>query len=122
MLEAERERREYRRVSTRIKVDILKYDEDFKDVLYEEGTSKNVSLGGLLVLHDKSLEVPSYVIASFRLPGSDERLDFLGKAVRIEDLGDGTYEVGVMFMRMILGEFKKLNRYITDVLKNADDA
>ena len=43
------ERRKYRRVSTRVQVVIQKYNPDLRDFSSEETTSKNVSLGGLLL-------------------------------------------------------------------------
>ena len=60
------------------------------------------------------MEVPSYIIASFDVPGAEEKLDFVGKVVRVEEMVDGSYEVGVMFMRMILGDFDQLGKYISD--------
>jgi c-di-GMP-binding flagellar brake protein YcgR len=108
------DRREYRRVDTQVSVTIQKYDTDERDFTDEKGKSKNLSAGGLLLHHDRPLEVPSYIIASFTLPEDEEKHDFLAKVVRIEELPDGTYEAGVMFMRMILGEFERIDKYISD--------
>ena len=106
------ERRKYRRVKTRVQVDIHKHTPEDNDILTKRGTTRNVSAGGLLVHYDKVLEIPSYIIASFSLPGSQERLDFVAKVMRIEELMDGSYEIGISFMRMILGEFEKLGEYV----------
>lgn len=107
------ERRQYRRVDTRVSVTIQKYDVNERDFNDEKGKSKNLSAGGLLLHHDRPLEVPSYIIVSFALPEEQDRRDFLAKVVRIEELPDGTYEAGIMFMRMILGEFEDVERYIS---------
>ena len=107
------ERRRYRRVGTQVHVSIRKYEPDQQGFSTDEGTSKNLSVGGLLLHHDKPVEVPSYIMISFLLPGSEEKLDFVGKVTRIEELMDGTYEIGVMFMHMILGDFGKLMKYIS---------
>jgi c-di-GMP-binding flagellar brake protein YcgR len=107
------ERRQYRRIDTRVSVTVQKYDADERDFNDEEGKSKNLSAGGLLLHHDRPLEVPSYIIVSFSLPEEEDRRDFLAKVVRIEELPDGTYEAGIMFMRMILGEFEGVERYIS---------
>jgi hypothetical protein len=107
------ERRQYRRVDTSVVVTLQKYDSEEGYFTDEEGKSKNLSSGGLLLHHDRPLEVPSYIIASFTLPDEDEKLDFLAKVIRIEELPDGSYEAGVMFMRMILGEFTDIDKYIS---------
>ncbi len=113
MAEEKKERRQYRRIDARVSVTVQKYDPDGGDFMDEEGNSKNISAGGLLLHHDKPLEVPSYIIASFNLPDEKEKSDFLAKVVRIEELPDGTYEAGVMFMRMILGEFEEIEKFIS---------
>lgn len=112
MTQKENERRKYRRVKTQVKVAIQKYDRNSKDVSDEEGTTKNMSIGGLLVQHDKPLDVPSYVIVSFGVPGVQEKLDFVGKVIRIEELSTGGYEVGIMFMRVIFGDIKEFSRFV----------
>ena len=117
MTEQKGERREYRRIDTRVSVTVQKYDSEEAEFSDEKGKSKNLSAGGLLLHHDKPLEVPSYIIASFTLPDEEEKLDFLAKVVRIEELPDGSYEAGIMFMRMILGEFDGLDKYITEQAK-----
>jgi len=106
------ERRRHRRIDAMVMVEIQKYDANAGDIVCEKSVSRNMSLGGLLMLHREPLEVPSYVIVSFTLPGMTGGLDFLGKVLRIEEIGENLYEVGVMFMRMILGEFSKLRGYI----------
>ena len=109
------ERRKYRRVDAMVKVEVQKYDINMEDIVSEESVTRNMSLGGLLILNDRPLEVPSYIIVSFNLPGTTGRLDFLGKVLRIEELREDLYEVGVTFMRMILGEFTKLKGFIEKV-------
>jgi c-di-GMP-binding flagellar brake protein YcgR len=117
--ETKGERREYRRIDTRVSVTIQKYNPDEGDFSDEKGKSKNLSAGGLLLHHDKPLEVPSYIIASFTLPDEEEKHDFLAKVVRVEELSDGTYEAGIMFMRMILGEFSNLDKYVLKQTKGS---
>lgn len=116
MSEERVERRRFRRIDTRVQVDMQKYDHDNDDFYTGGGVTKNLSAGGLLLHHEKPVEVPSYVIASFSTPGSQDKLDFVGKVVRIEELADGTYEIGIMFMRMILGEFEHLEQYVAKEL------
>jgi c-di-GMP-binding flagellar brake protein YcgR len=113
------ERRQYRRVDARVRVSIQKYDEREKGLSSEHGTSRNVSAGGLLLHHDKPVEVPSYIIAAFSLPDSGEELNFVGKVVRVEELLSGGYEIGVMFMRMILGDFEEVEKYVSDVAEES---
>lgn len=119
MDEKHAERRQYRRIDANVEVEIQNYSPDMKDFTSDGAVSRNLSQGGMLVHYDKPVEVPSYIIASFTLPVSEEKLNFVGKVVRIEELIDGTYEIGVMFMRMIIGDFDHLARYISDEMENS---
>ena len=116
MAEKRIERRKYRRVNTRVQVSVQKYNAEIDDFYTDESISKNLSAGGILLHNDKPVDIPSFIIASFIIPDSEDKLDFVGKAVRIEELPDNTYEIGVMFMRMILGEFDKLEQYVAKEL------
>jgi len=110
-------RRKYSRVDTSVKVRIQKYNKEDKTFITDAGMSKNVSAGGLLLAYDKLLQLGSFVMVSFTLPGStDEELDFVGKIVRVELMPDGIYEYGIMFMRKTPGEYEKLHQYVFDAL------
>lgn len=107
------ERRRYRRVDARVQVSIQKHMTDEDNFSSEDAVMRNLSAGGLLVHHDRPVEIPSYIIVSFSLPDSQERLDFVAKVIRIEELLDGTYELGIMFMRMIMGGFEEIEKFIS---------
>ncbi len=110
------QRRKYSRVKTSVKVRIQKYNAEDKTFSTDAGTSKNVSAGGLLIHHHEPLKLGRYVMVSFSLPGSDEELDFVAKVVRVEELIDKGYDIGVMFMRKAPGEYEKLHMYVFDAL------
>ena len=114
MAEQQDERRQYRRVNAEVHVSVQKHDTEMRDISTEEGKSRNLSAGGILLHHENPLEVPSYIIVSFSLPDSSEKLDFIGKVVRIEEIPQGGYEIGIMFMKMILGEFNAIQKFISE--------
>jgi len=111
------ERRKYKRVKADVKVTIQKYKNADDFFTSEEGVGKNISAGGLLVNCKTPADVPSYVIAMFQLPGSGNKLEVVARVVRVEELTDNTYDLGLMFMRTLFGEFEELEKYIQDKLE-----
>jgi len=110
--QGETQRRKYSRVKAHVVVNVQKFDGFREKISSDKGTIRNLSEGGLLLQVSKPLEIDSHIIVNFSLPGSDEKMDFIAKVVRIEKLPNGQYEAGIMFLRMIMGEFERLKQYV----------
>lgn len=111
------QRRRYSRVRSHVLVSIQKRDANLEKFFIDKGTIRNISAGGLLLHVNELIELDAHIIVSFSLPGADERLDFVAKVLRVEELTDGTYEIGVMFVREMIGDFEKLHQYVFDNLE-----
>ena len=114
MADAGVERRKYSRLDTRVKVELSLYDRAKGKTVPQGAESRNVSAGGLLVMADRPLEISSYVLARFTLPGETEQLDFIARVVRVEEVeAMRQYDIGLEFVDIVLGDMEKIDKYIT---------
>jgi c-di-GMP-binding flagellar brake protein YcgR len=109
------EKRRYSRLDTRVKVEIATYDAGKGKTVPQSAESRNVSAGGLLVTLERPLEVSSYVLARFTLPGETEQLDFIARVVRVEEVEAlRRYDIGLEFIDIVVGEMERIDKYVTD--------
>ena len=89
----------------------------------------NVSAGGLLIRSDRAYVLGDVLRLSFRLPGWEKyKLEFfkaaatsiskpltvIGTVVRVDQVGDGEFEIGVCLSGMDSGHRQAVDRYIQD--------
>ena len=63
------ERRKYKRVKTEVQVDVEKYESSPMLLSTTDSTSKNVSIGGVLIKFKKPLEINSLILNGSLLSG-----------------------------------------------------
>jgi c-di-GMP-binding flagellar brake protein YcgR len=109
------EKRKYNRLDTRVKVEIATYDPGKGKTVPQSAETRNVSAGGLLVTLERPLEVSSYVLARFTLPGETEQLDFIARIVRVEEVEAlRRYDIGIEFIDIVVGEMERIDKYVTE--------
>ena len=109
------EKRRYKRLDTRVKTEIALYDPGKGKTVPENAETRNVSAGGLLVSLERPLEISSYVLARFTLPGETEQLDFIARVVRVEEVEAlRKYDIGLEFVDIIVGEMERIDSYVSD--------
>jgi len=111
------DKRKYKRLDTRVKVEVSLYDPGKGKTVPRSAESRNVSAGGLLVTIERPLEVSSYVLVRFTLPGETEQHDFIARAVRVEEIEAlRRYDIGLEFVDIVVGDMEKIDEYIADEL------
>jgi c-di-GMP-binding flagellar brake protein YcgR len=111
------EKRMYKRLDARVKVEISLYDPGKGKTIPQSAESLNVSAGGLLVTIERPLEVSSYVLVRFTLPGETEQHDFIARAVRVEEVEAlRRYDIGLEFVDIVVGDMEKIDKYVSDEL------
>jgi len=109
------EKRRYGRLDAKVKVELSLYDPAKGKTTPQSAESRNVSAGGLLVLIDRPLEVSSYVLARFTLPGETEQHDFIARVVRVEEMEAlRRYDIGLEFVDIVLGDMEKIDKYVSN--------
>lgn len=107
------ERRRYRRVRARVTVDIERYEQEPMLLAKTDSASKDVSIGGLLVVLENPLPVSYVVLARFSLPGETEELEVVARVVRC-DKGEGGYHVGLEFLDSRPEETGRIEKYVEE--------
>ncbi len=105
------ERRKYRRVRAEVEVGLEHYEQEPMMLTTTGSDSKNVSLGGLLVVIEKPVPVKSLVVAQFSLPGETEKMEVVARVVRCEK-GEGGYHVGLEFLDSKPEETGVIEKYV----------
>jgi c-di-GMP-binding flagellar brake protein YcgR len=112
------EKRKYKRLDTRVKVELSLYDPAKGKTVPKSAESRNVSAGGLLVSSDRPLEVSSFVLARFTLPGETEQHDFIARVVRVEEVEAlRRYDIGLEFVDIVVGDMEKIDQYVEKELE-----
>jgi diguanylate cyclase (GGDEF)-like protein len=99
------EKRRYLRV--KISQPILAKELDFEKSVIHSGTSKNISVGGLLFENPEELALGTLVTLQISVNNA-EPLIIIGKVVRIEQFEDGRFDIGVTT------SFKELDKIATN--------
>lgn len=99
-----------RRVSLRVKVVSKKDEVEFFCI------SHNISVTGMLVETEYSLEVGSIIICSFTIPGSVQ-VACEGEVVRTTRAMDGAHQYGIHFTCLGRNDRKEIDRYITSLVR-----
>ena len=108
------EKRRYLRLDTRVKVELALYDQSKGKTVPQSAESRNVSAGGLLVMVERPLDVSSYVLAKFTLPGETEQQDFIARVVRVEEVEAlRKYDIGLEFVDIVIGDMEKIDKYVS---------
>jgi c-di-GMP-binding flagellar brake protein YcgR len=108
-----RERRKYRRVRAQVTVDIERYEREPMLLATAESASRNLSAGGLLVVLEEPVPVPSLVLARFSLPGEADKLEVVARATRCEK-GEEGYYVGLEFLDSRPEETGTIEKYVEE--------
>lgn len=116
---AQDERRKFRRLKTKVKVDIS-YTDPETDVtsLLTRPVSKNLSASGLLIRHDKPLAVGSDVVLKFLLPEEKRYVMTFAKVVRVDAVEEGkAFDIGICFTNVRPEDATRINKYITSTIE-----
>ncbi len=118
MADAGPERRKFKRLDKRVKIEVSVYDHSKGKTVPRSAESRNVSAGGILIALDRPLEISSYILVRFTLPGETEQHDFVGKVVRVEEVEIlRVYEIGVAFVDIVVGDMEKIDLYVTEEME-----
>ena len=108
------EKRKYMRLDTQVGVELSLYDPAKGKTVPHTAESLNISAGGLLVTVERPLEISSYVLARFTLPGETEQQDFIARVVRVEEIEAlRRYDIGLEFVDIVIGDLEKIDKYVT---------
>ena len=100
-MSAEAEKRKYKRIDTRVKVELSQYDESFAKTVTRNGETRNVSAGGLLITVDTPVEISSFVRARFSLDGAVKK-DIVAKVIRVDEIESlRQYDIGLEFVEAL---------------------
>jgi c-di-GMP-binding flagellar brake protein YcgR len=112
------EKRRYMRLDARVKIELSLYDPAKGKTTPKSAESRNVSAGGLLVTIDRPLEISSYVLARFTLPGETEQQDFIARVVRVEEIEAlRRYDIGLEFVDIVIGDMERIDKYVLGELE-----
>jgi CheY-like chemotaxis protein len=99
-----------RRVSLRVKVISKKDAAEFFCI------SHNISITGLLIETEYSLEVGSYIICQFSIPNSID-VEVEGEIVRTARTMDGAHQYGIHFLNLGRAIRHEIDQYISSVVR-----
>lgn len=95
------ERRQYKRLDARVKVELSQYDEARGKEITHDTESRNVSAGGLMISCEWPLEISSYVRARFTL-GNEVQKEIVAKVVRVDEVESlSRYDIGLQFLETL---------------------
>ena len=93
------ERRKYRRLDVDIGVKLSVYDPTRGATVARDSRSRNVSAGGLLITTESPLEISSFVLADFTLPGKERKRRAIARVVRVDEVAPlKSYDIGLEFL------------------------
>lgn len=117
------EKRRFRRLDTRVKIEVSLYDTGECKTVQQNAQSRNVSAGGLLVTMDRPLEISTFVLIRFTMPGETQQHDFIAKVVRVEEVeSQHKYDNGLEFVDIVAGEMEEIDKYVLSHSDEADKA
>lgn len=100
-----------RRVSLRVKVISKKESIEFYCM------SHNISISGMLIETEYSLEVGSTIECFFNIPGSTQ-VETEGEVVRTARTMDGAHQYGIQFTTLDRYYRKEIDKYIASIVRN----
>ncbi len=74
--------------------------------------TKNIAGGGIAFLIKKKLSVGDFLEMELQLPTTEVPVSATAKVMRIEELKDGLYDIGVCFTKISHTQQEKLLKYI----------
>ena len=107
------ERRRYKRLSGKFGIQIDLPDDDGIPTVFEIGAIDNISAAGILIRHDKPIDIGKILQVTFLSPNSFEVFKLDTRVLRVKPKPDQTYEIAVEYVDLSPEEEKRLDYFIT---------
>ena len=117
------ERRLFPRLNANIKVDY--FIMGIMPVV-DEGSSKDISAGGLCISVDENFKVDSVIFLTVHLPDGKNPVKVRGQVVRSTEVAptraqEKRYEAGIAFIKINPDDQERIAKYVTEVKQNGDN-
>jgi hypothetical protein len=84
---------------------------------YYEGFVENISEGGVLLAVDKRIELGKQLELTIKIGKPIQSVTLYGRVVRIEEISDGIYELGILFTKYFAIDKELLEQFLGEVIK-----
>ena len=113
------EKRKFQRIDTQVKVMLTLPGQIQGSKFINRTVSRNMSRSGVLVTSAVPLDLGSFVLARFEIPQELKPIEIFAKVVRVSDLPNNRYEIGLHFTGFTPEAIEAIRKYLIDEGTNA---
>jgi hypothetical protein len=108
------EKRKFQRIDTQVKVILTLPGQIQGSKFINRTVSRNMSRNGVLVSSAVPLDLGSFVLARFEIPGEPNPVEIFAKVVRVAALAGNRYDIGLFFTGFTPEAIDTVRRYLID--------
>lgn len=109
------EKRKFPRVDCTFQVSCQTFQENRSN--FNSSRSRNISIGGILLSTNKQGRLGEDIIIKFMVPQYGHKVLARGRIVRIRELKDGDFEIGVQFLNIRDKDIDQVSRFIQEKIR-----